>query len=635
MKRIGLLSALLLIVFMLLPLLFAQAETEDDFELPDLVFSRDRTAVPTSEPESDDFDWGDVPELSFDNTQVQSTFSSNNGPVLREDELTDEEIKDTYYDPYVLNNKSLKRSDIRVIEFVDHLDSVGNDAWDVSMAENGSVWAWTEDEADGKRLIIAGDGGVTAPRDCSYFFARYENLGRILFNNCFFTGETRNMQHMFDRCKSLDHLDVSSFDTRNVLDFSYMFTKCTSLTELDIQSFDTSTADNMQGMFSYCSSLPHIDVTGFNTGNVKSTRGMFMNCECLLSLDTSRFDTSRVMDMSYMFSGCSNLNHLDTKQFNTSNATNMRYMFRDCRSLERIDVSGFDTANVTDMSYLFSDCSSLTGIDVSRFNTGNVSNMNHMFNNCSALTSIDVRGFDTSKVEHMAYLFYGCANLKYLDVSLFDTGNVINMSHMFSKCSNLSGLEVGNFNTGKVESMNDMFNNCSSLESLDVSGFDTGHVTDMYRMFNRCKSLQSVNASGFNTSKVKNTSKMFSNCTGLKQVDISDNFILLNREDLNTENMFASCNAKLVRDGQVLTASDWMRQAIIERDMAKGSTGASVKWLQRILIKLGFLSGQADGIWGDETEEGLKRFQSASGIVETGCADEETIEALCNSDTTL
>ena len=170
-----------------------------------------------------------------------------------------------------------------------------------------------------------------------------------------------------------------------------------------------------------------------------------------------------------------------------------------------------------------------------------------------------------------------------IDVSRFDTGNVINMSHMFSKCS--------------------------SLESVDVSNFDTGRVTDMYRMFNRCKRLKRVNASGFNTCKVINASKMFSNCTNLEQLDVSDRFILLNRKDLNTENMFASCHAKVVRGGQEMTASDWIGQASIKPDMAKSDTGHSVRWLQRVLIRLGYLSGQADGIWGDETEEGLKRFQ--------------------------
>ena len=243
---------------------------------------------------------------------------------------------------------------------------------------------------------------------------------------------------------------------------------------------------------------------------------------------------------------------------------------------------------------------------------------------------IDLRSFDTSKVERMNYMFYECANVRKLDVSRFDTGNVINMSHMFSKCSSLSVLETSRFNTSRVESMNDMFNNCGSLESVDVSHFDTGRVTDMYRMFNRCKRLKRVDASGFNTCKVTNASKMFSNCTNLEQLDVSDRFILLNRKELNTENMFASCHAKVVRDGQAMSASDWIGQASIKPDMAKGDTGHSVRWLQRVLIQLGYLSGQADGIWGDETEEGLKRFQSASGLGETGRADEETIEALCN-----
>ena len=45
---------------------------------------------------------------------------------------------------------------------------------------------------------------------------------------------------MFQGCKSLESLDVSSFDTSNVTDMAAMFEGCDSLKELDISNFDTS-----------------------------------------------------------------------------------------------------------------------------------------------------------------------------------------------------------------------------------------------------------------------------------------------------------------------------------------------------------------------------------------------------------
>ena len=46
------------------------------------------------------------------------------------------------------------------------------------------------------------------------------------------------MIYMFDGCRSLTELDVSGFDTRNVVDMGYLFRDCDSLTELDLSHFD-------------------------------------------------------------------------------------------------------------------------------------------------------------------------------------------------------------------------------------------------------------------------------------------------------------------------------------------------------------------------------------------------------------
>ena len=55
-----------------------------------------------------------------------------------------------------------------------------------------------------------------------------------------------------------------------------------------------------------------------------------------------------------------------------------------------------------------------------------------------------------------------------------------------------------------------------------------------------------------------------------------------------------------------------------------GSRGDDVKKLQRYLISLGYLSGGADGIYGNGTAGGVKKFQAAEGLPETGTADPET-----------
>lgn len=53
----------------------------------------------------------------------------------------------------------------------------------------------------------------------------------------------------------------------------------------------------------------------------------------------------------------------------------------------------------------------------------------------------------------------------------------------------------------------------------------------------------------------------------------------------------------------------------------KGSYAYGVLRLQQKLIELGYLTGNADGIYGDATVEAVKRYQSEHGLGANGEAD--------------
>ena len=46
-----------------------------------------------------------------------------------------------------------------------------------------------------------------------------------------------------------------------------MFYRCLNLTSLDLSNFDTSNIIDMDGMFAHCSSLVSLDLSNFNTSN--------------------------------------------------------------------------------------------------------------------------------------------------------------------------------------------------------------------------------------------------------------------------------------------------------------------------------------------------------------------------------
>ena len=59
---------------------------------------------------------------------------------------------------------------------------------------------------------------------------------------------------MFYECESLTNLNLSNFNTQNVIDMSYMFCFCESLTNLNI-NFNVQNVTAMNSMFSGCNSI--------------------------------------------------------------------------------------------------------------------------------------------------------------------------------------------------------------------------------------------------------------------------------------------------------------------------------------------------------------------------------------------
>ena len=79
------------------------------------------------------------------------------------------------------------------------------------------------------------------------------------------TSQVTDMKGMFEGCRSLRTLDLSSFDTAKVENMGEMFWGCRSLTALDLSSFNTSMVTDMNGMFYGCESLTALDLSNFKT----------------------------------------------------------------------------------------------------------------------------------------------------------------------------------------------------------------------------------------------------------------------------------------------------------------------------------------------------------------------------------
>ena len=169
----------------------------------------------------------------------------------------------------------------------------------------------------------------------------------------------KNCSYMFNECKNIIDIDLSSFDTSNVFDMSYMFAYCFKLKKINLISFDTKNVTNMSYMFAYCHNLTNIDLSFFNTKKVTNMNSMFAYCYIIKNIDLSSFETINVTNMGYMFSNCENIINFDLSNFNTQNVTDMSYMFSSCYKLNYINLSNFYIGNNTNINGIFFPCSNL------------------------------------------------------------------------------------------------------------------------------------------------------------------------------------------------------------------------------------------------------------------------------------
>ena len=112
--------------------------------------------------------------------------------------------------------------------------------------------------------------------DMSYMFNHCFNLQKLNIDNLN-TKNVINMEKMFRRCFSLKELNVNSFDTSNVTNMNYMFC-CLSLNKLDLSKFNTSKVEDMSGFLSYSIELEDIDLSSFDSTELINIENMFKQC---------------------------------------------------------------------------------------------------------------------------------------------------------------------------------------------------------------------------------------------------------------------------------------------------------------------------------------------------------------------
>ena len=377
-------------------------------------------------------------------------------------ELTDQENEHTdgFLDGNGTNATGIARRYIEQIVFVNSLSGSTAEGvqkvWDVSAQNDGSIKAWTSQNASPYTVYIGSDFEIFANQNSSRLFSNIS------------VSTTRIIS---EKISGLNLLNTSSVTNMSSMFFSFA---THGMENFDLgDNFDTSNVTNMSSMFDGCGAY-----------NMKT-------------IDLGeKFDTKNVTKMTSMFAGLGRYNlttlYLGDK-FDTSNVTTMNSMFKTCGKEKMTTINlgdKFDTSSVTNISQMFQECGygAMTSLDLGdKFDTSNVTRMYQMFKYCgyTAMTSLDLSSgtnatnttqFNTSNVTDMEGMFYGCGYTAMATLNLgnnFNTTKVNNMTNMFLECGygSMTSLDLGDkFDTSVVEHMGNMFNNCgtSMMTSLDL-----------------------------------------------------------------------------------------------------------------------------------------------------------------------
>ena len=175
-----------------------------------------------------------------------------------------------------------------------------------------------------------------------------------------------DLSYTFYNCTSLTTLIFNYFKTDNLLEITYMMFNCEKLSSFSLSNsnFSNSITKNMRGVFQNCKSIITLDLSTFYTPKVEIMWDMFKDCSKLKVLKIQNFNTSNVIDMESMFEGCSSIVSLSLTNFRTPKVHYMNKMFSGCTNLETLVINYIKSDSLGTMHQMFYNCQNLKYLNI-------------------------------------------------------------------------------------------------------------------------------------------------------------------------------------------------------------------------------------------------------------------------------
>ena len=140
-----------------------------------------------------------------------------------------------------------------------------------------------------------------------------------------------------------------------------------------LSDIDVSELDDLSGIFEILNNLEVVDISGWDTSNVIYMNDMFVECENIKKIiGIENLDVSKLRCANCMFSYCEKLVELDLTNWNPISLANMSHMFYNCSNLKIIkNIENWQLTNIKDVRQMFYKCAKLD-VDLSNWDLSNI-----------------------------------------------------------------------------------------------------------------------------------------------------------------------------------------------------------------------------------------------------------------------
>ena len=142
-------------------------------------------------------------------------------------------------------------------------------------------------------------------------------------------------------------IDLTDLDISELDDLCGIFDRLNKVEVVDISGWDTSNVITMEDMFCFCGKLKNIiGIENLDVSNVEYTNNMFYECKNLVELDLTNWNPISLENAYEMFSSCSNLKIIkNIENWQLTNIKEVSFMFYNCAKLD-VDLSNWDLTNI-------------------------------------------------------------------------------------------------------------------------------------------------------------------------------------------------------------------------------------------------------------------------------------------------